>query len=123
MHYQPQLEIRKGGIVRAEALIRWYKINREMVPPDKFIPIAESCGLMRQITAWVLGESLRQCKEWRTAGLFMGRISVNLSPTDLKHPDLASSVINILESGNLDPSVLKLEITEGMMIENVDTVI
>ncbi len=57
------------------------------------------------------------------AGFFMGRINVNLSPTDLKHPDLASSVINILESVKLDPSVLELEITEGMMIENVDTVI
>ena len=57
------------------------------------------------------------------AGFFMGRINVNLSPTDLKHPDLASSVINILELVKLDPSVLELEITEGMMIENVDTVI
>lgn len=123
LHYQPQAEIGKGGIVGAEALIRWRKENGDMVPPDQFIPIAESCGLMRQITGWVLCEAVRQCKEWRTAGLFMGRIGVNLSPMDLKHPDFASSVLKILEFNELEPSVLELEITEGMMIERVDAVI
>lgn len=121
--YQPQAEIRKGVIVGAEALIRWQKPNGDMVPPDKFIPIAESSGLMRQITGWVLEETIRQCKEWRSAGLFMGRFSVNLSPTDLKHPDLAPSVLKILKDNSLDPSLLELEITEGMMIESVDAVL
>ena len=121
--YQPLAEIRKGVIVGAEALIRWKKPNGDMVPPDEFIPIAESCGLMRQITDWVLHESIQQCKEWRSNGRFMGRFSVNLSPTDLKHPDFASSVIEILESANLAPTVLELEITEGMMMESVDAVV
>ena len=78
---------------------------------------------MPQITGWVIETAIRQCKEWRTAGLFTGRIGVNLSPTDLKHPDFARSVIKILESAELDPSALELEITEGMMIENVEAVV
>ena len=104
--YQPQAEIRKSTIIGVEALIRWQKPNGEMIPPVRFIPIAESSGLMRQITGWVLEETVRQCKEWRSAGLFTGRFSVNLSPTDLKHPDLAPSVLKILNAASLDPSLL-----------------
>jgi len=121
--YQPQVEIRKGNIVGAESLIWWQKPNGDMVPPDRFIPIAVTSGLMRRITGWVLEETVRQCKEWRLADLFKGRFSVNLSPTDLKHPDLAPSVLEILNANNLDPSILELEFTEGMMIESVDAVI
>ncbi len=123
IHYQPQADIKKGTIIGAEALIRWKKKNGDMVPPDQFIPIAETCGLMRQITDWVLKEAVQQCREWQKAGQFTGRIGVNLSPTDLKHPDFAPSVLNILKSSGLDPSCLELEITEGMMIEQVDAVI
>ncbi|NQU72339.1 MAG: EAL domain-containing protein, partial [Rhodospirillales bacterium] len=81
------------------------------------------CGLMRRITDWVLKEAVQQCKEWQSAGQFTGRIGVNLSPTDLKHPDFAPSVMHILKSAGMDPSCLELEITEGMMIEQVDAVI
>jgi diguanylate cyclase (GGDEF)-like protein/PAS domain S-box-containing protein len=123
LHYQPQADIETGTIIGVEALIRWKKKNGDMVPPDQFIPIAEACGLMRQITDWVLKEAVQQCKDWQTSGQFTGRIGVNLSPTDLKHPDLAPSVMNVLKSVELDSTYLELEITEGMMIEQVDAVI
>lgn len=122
LHYQPQVEVSTGQIVGVETLIRWRGLDGNLVPPDIFIPIAESCGLMLPITKGVLEEATRQAKEWRDQGIFMGRVAINLSPSDLKNADLFDLVMETLERNELDASSLELEITEGMMMECVDVV-
>ena len=123
LHYQPQVDLTTGRIVGVEALIRWQNSAGQMVPPDKFIPVAEGCGLMRPITDWVLKTAIEQTRDWRSAGIFQGHIAINLSPGDLKDLEFLSTVKEILSRYGLAPSLLELEVTEGMMMENIDAVL
>ena len=123
LNYQPQVDIASGRIVGAEALLRWQHKERGLVSPGAFIPIAEQSGLIEELTDFVLLGACTEARAWREAGLPDIRVSVNLSPTDFRRDDLVALVTRTLERCDLPARCLELEITEGMVMAGVDTVI
>jgi len=115
LHYQPQLDLRSGEILKVEALLRWRHPLLGLIEPLTFLPLAEEAGLMRQLTRWVLTEALGQCATWRAAGRQM-TVSVNVSASDLLDPGLAQVIADLLESSPLPADALVLEITETSII-------
>jgi EAL domain-containing protein (putative c-di-GMP-specific phosphodiesterase class I) len=110
--FQPQYKMELHTIVGVEALIRWKHPERGWIRPDLFIPAAEQAGLIGQIGQWVIKEASRQYMEWKQSGLRL-RVSVNLSPEQLKEEGIADFVDSTLEESGMDPSFLTLELTEG----------
>ena len=121
LHYQPQIDLATRTMVGIEALLRWHHPKHGMVPPDRFIPLAEDSGLILPIGAWVLEQACRQVRAWQCAGLPQFRMSVNLSPVQFRDPDLALVVRGALERSGLAPDHLELEITERTLMEDTET--
>jgi diguanylate cyclase (GGDEF)-like protein len=119
LHYQPQLDLRTGEIVAVEGLLRWAHPRLGIVPPLEFLPLAEEAGLMGAITALVLTDSLAQCAAWRRAGKNLS-VSVNISPANLLDPRFTTLVRDLLESHQVPPEALVLEITETTAITHFD---
>lgn len=117
--YQPVVALDEGTVVELEALIRWHHPERGLVSPGEFIPVAEQTGLIVPIGWWVLREACEQGTRWLTARPNQPlTMSVNLSPLMFRQPDLVNRVRSILAAANFPPQSLRLEITEGVMIEN-----
>ncbi|HVS22264.1 MAG TPA: EAL domain-containing protein [Gammaproteobacteria bacterium] len=116
LHYQPQVDLRTGRIVGAEALLRWKHAERGYVPPSTFIPIAEDSGLILPVGKWVLEEACRQAMEWRRAGLPPLPIAVNVSGVQVRRQELYELVRTTLASTGLEPKYLRIEITETAII-------
>jgi EAL domain-containing protein (putative c-di-GMP-specific phosphodiesterase class I) len=112
LRYQPIVELDTGALNAVEALVRWKDPTGGIIRPGEFIPLAEEIGLIDAIGDWVLEEICRQSAEWLDAGLDLN-ISYNLSPRQLRHPDLAQHVIPFLLERAVDPSKLIMEITES----------
>ena len=123
LHYQPQIDLRSGVMIGAEALIRWHHPEYGMIPPARFITIAEDSGLIVPIGEWVLREACRQAAIWRDAGLSDFVVAVNLSAVQFKRGDLEQSVINALEESGIDPSLVELELTESILINNTESIL
>jgi EAL domain-containing protein (putative c-di-GMP-specific phosphodiesterase class I) len=119
LHYQPQLCLRTGEIVALEALLRWPHPRLGLVPPLKFLPLAEEAGLMRPLTAWVLREALAQCAAWRAEGHDVA-ISVNISTSNLVETGFTDVVRSLLEGFGLPPEALVLEMTETSIISDFE---
>ena len=117
LHYQPQVDIRTGEIVGAEALLRWRRPNG-LVSPAEFLPLAEENGLIVPINEWVLHEACTQAVAWERIGLPPIRIAVNLSPVQFAKQDVARHVVEVLEATGLEPTRLELELTENIVIQN-----
>jgi diguanylate cyclase (GGDEF)-like protein len=117
--YQPQMAFREGEIVGAEALLRWRHPERGVVPPVQFIPVLEEMGLISVVGQWVLQESCRQAAEWAQAGLSL-RIGVNLSPRQFLDSKLFSLVHGIALQAGVSPSLIELEITESLAMQDMD---
>ena len=115
LHYQPLLNLRTGEIRAVEALIRWPHVTLGLVPPLKFLPLAEDAGLMQELTKWVLSESLAQCAKWRDSGRTM-TMSVNITTTNLLEEGFTELVSSLLRQYNLPGSSLVIEITESSII-------
>ena len=113
LYYQPQIDAADGTLAGVEALLRWQHPERGLVPPDAFIPLAEECGLIGELGAWVLAEAIRQASEWRARGIGIPRVAVNLSPKQFSDPGLATRIETLLAEHALAPSGLELEITES----------
>ncbi len=120
LYYQPQVNVLTGAITQMEALVRWRHPERGLVPPSKFIPLAEENGLIVPLGDWVLRTACRQSRIWQEAGLPPVRIAVNLSGHQLKQPQLVDRVQQILQESDLDPRLLELEITETTLMKNVE---
>lgn len=118
MVYQPQLSFDSGKIVGFEALMRWKHPQFGNIPPDEFIPIAESNGQIIPIGEWGLRTAVSQLKTWHDRGYTDITVSVNLSAVQFRHPRLPELVMNILEEANVKPEYLQLELTEGVAMEN-----
>ena len=118
VHFQPQLDLTDGRIVGAEALLRWNLPEAGMIPPVKFIPLAEETGLIVPIGRLVLMRACVAAKKWQGSGLRDFRVAVNLSPRQFNQSELVIDIINILEDSGLPPEHLELEITESMVLAN-----
>ncbi len=116
LHYQPQIRTSDGALHGVEALARWRDPVLGEVPPAKFIPLAEECGLIEQIGLWTIREACRQMAQWRDAGLDIPSVSVNLSPINFQHAGLASVVAEVLTAYRLPPEMLMLEVTENVFL-------
>ena len=123
LHYQPQIDLVSGRVVGAEALIRCQHPELGMVPPQRFIPIAEESRMIVPIGEWVLGEACRQAAQWRRQGLPPLLMAVNLSAVQFKRGDLEQTVINALERSGHEPGQLELELTESILIGNTASVL
>ncbi|RBJ66592.1 diguanylate cyclase, partial [Pseudomonas sp. MWU12-2534b] len=116
--YQPKVALDSGELVGAEALLRWRHPELGLVPPDRFIPIAEESALIAQIGAWVLETACADARRWRDAGLAPGRLAVNVSGRQLKHGDFVAELEQTLARHGLDSGALELEITESVVMED-----
>ncbi|HRE55670.1 MAG TPA: EAL domain-containing protein, partial [Candidatus Competibacter sp.] len=121
LYYQPQFAMDSGLIVGAEALLRWQHPEWGLVVPGRFIPVAEDSGLIVPIGEWVLREACRQARAWRDAGLRSITVAVNLSAMQFKRSDLLATVTHALQESGLAPDFLELELTESILIQDVDS--
>jgi len=118
--YQPQVNSKTGRVEAVEALIRWNHPKRGVIPPNQFIPVAEDTGLIIPIGEWVLRTACEQNKQWQDKGYKPVRVSVNISPIQLRRWDFVNLLERILEEVQLDPSYLELEITENSLMESME---
>jgi diguanylate cyclase (GGDEF)-like protein/PAS domain S-box-containing protein len=117
--YQPQMNLRTGAVVGAEALIRWRHPDRGLVEPAQFVPIAEDCGLIRPIGRWVVHEACRQAQAWQDDGLRPIPVSVNISALEFRYQGFLKNVRDILKETGLDPRYLQIEVTESVLMADV----
>lgn len=120
VYYQPQIDLRTGGIVGAEALVRWHHPQRGLLPPSEFLPVAMDTGLIRMIDEWVLWTACRQSQAWQARGLMPVRVAVNISHSLFHGNVLLSVVEEVLGRTGLPPACLDLELTESIAMRNVD---
>ena len=118
--YQPKIELATGRTSGFEALLRWRDAQLGVIPPAKFVPLAEELGLINGISRWVLNEVCRQSRRWAQAGVARLPISVNLSGQDFLRSDFPDFVTGVLLDHGMAPENLELEITEGEVIEDLD---
>jgi diguanylate cyclase (GGDEF)-like protein/PAS domain S-box-containing protein len=121
--YQPMIDLKTGAITGAEALLRWNHPTRGSIPPAQFIPIAEDCGLILPIGAWVLREACTQARAWVVAGLPMTTISVNVSAMEFRDDDFLGRIFAVLSQTQLDPRHLELELTESVLIKRSEAAV
>lgn len=120
LHYQPTVELDSGRIVGAEALLRWHHPSRGLVPPGRFVGLAEETGLIVPIGGWILETACAQAVAWAAAG-GPASVAVNVSPRQLHRSDLVATVRNALAASGLLPDRLVLELTESSLLEDVDS--
>ena len=120
LHYQPVVDLTSGNIVGVEALIRWQHPVRGLIPPADFISVTEETGLIQRLGEWVLRTACEQCQACRAAGVPPFRVAVNVSPRQFQQPDFPDRVAAILTQTGFDPALLDLEITESLLMQNVE---
>lgn len=122
LHYQPQVNIASGEITGVEALVRWMHPEKGLIPPGKFISIAEDCGLIVPLGEWVLRTACRQSKEWQDAGLPLIIMAVNLSARQFREPRLVAVVAEAIADAELAQfaSILELEVTESLLMKDME---
>ncbi len=120
LHYQPIVRLEDGAVAAFEALLRWPRPERGMVPPAEFIPVAEECGLIQPLSYWVLGQACRQLREWKQTAADAVALHVNLSGKLFGDPGLLDRVRAALAEARVEGDRLVLEITESAVMENLD---
>jgi EAL domain-containing protein (putative c-di-GMP-specific phosphodiesterase class I) len=123
LHYQPKVDMRSGLIVGVEALIRWNQPGHGLIAPASFVPLLEESGLILEVGAWVLRQSVADYRDWLQKGLSAPRIAVNVSPLQLRHTDFITVLEQVVGSGRDRRAPLDIEITEGVVMEKTDKVI
>ena len=121
LHYQPQIDLRSGRIVGVEALVRWNCREMGQLSPSEFIPVAEESGIIVELGRWVLQSACRQAASWCKAGLLdsLEHVAVNLSACQARDPGLMDDIRAILHETQLPHGLLELEITEGVLMDNI----
>lgn len=123
LNYQPKVNLRSGKITGAEALIRWRNANNEVIPPGRFIAVAERTNLIIEIGNWVMREACIQAKKWALSGFKDIRISINLSPKQFVKHDFIETVKKIIFESGVNPRNLVFEVTENILMENIENII
>jgi diguanylate cyclase (GGDEF)-like protein/PAS domain S-box-containing protein len=123
VHYQPIVRLSDGAAVAFEALVRWPRPERGMVPPSEFIPVAEEAGLIQPLSYWVLGQVCQRLREWKAGGTAGLAIHVNLSGRLFSDPGLVDRVRAALAEGRIEGKRLVLEITESVIMGDLDATI
>jgi len=121
LYYQPRVDCRSGRLLGAEALVRWQHPRFGLVLPGRFITVAEESGLIIPVGAWIIDEACRQQAEWRDRGLGDIPVSVNLSAAQLRDPSLLAKLGATLQARQTSPHKIELELTESLLMENVDS--
>jgi diguanylate cyclase (GGDEF)-like protein len=120
LYYQPQVELTTHKIIGAEALLRWQPLDLGIVSPMKFIPVLEDTGDITRVGEWVLRTACCQGKAWQESGLGPLKVAVNLSTRQFSQRNLVDTVAGILEETGLDPYYLELEVTESLLMEDIE---
>ncbi len=120
LHYQPKWSVPDGRLTGLEALIRWQHPERGLLMPVDFVPLAERVGLIEGVGSWVLETACDQLAFWRAEGHDEVRVAANLAAGQFRDPDLAEKIAKLLASRRLDPSSLELEVTETMVLRDLD---
>jgi len=120
LHYQPKYRLADESMTGVEALVRWRHPERGLVPPDRFIALAEDTGLIVQLGDWVLCEAARQARRLLDLGLAPGRFAVNLSPEQLRRQDVVATVREALTGAGVSPEMLELELTESVLVRDAE---
>ena len=123
MHYQPQIDLSSDRLIGAEALIRWRHPEKGLISPDNFIPLAEDIGLIIPIGEWIIKTVCQQLKSWQDLGLPLVKVAINLSAHQFAQKDLVSIITREIEKQGIAANSLQVEITESMMIQDIDRVI
>jgi EAL domain-containing protein (putative c-di-GMP-specific phosphodiesterase class I) len=118
--FQPQLDLGGQCIFAVEALLRWRHPTRGWVPPAEFVAVAERCGLIDRLGRWVLWHACEAAAAWRRRGADL-RMAVNLSPAQLSYPEIVDEVLEALRNSRLPPQALVLEVTESVMMQDLET--
>jgi diguanylate cyclase (GGDEF)-like protein/PAS domain S-box-containing protein len=121
LHYQPKVNLETGVITGAEALVRWVRPDRGLVPPVQFVPIAEDSGLILPIGQWILREACRQARAWLDAGLGPMPVAVNISTVEFRSRHFLEGIRAILLETGLEPSLLELELTESVLMQHPES--
>jgi diguanylate cyclase (GGDEF)-like protein/PAS domain S-box-containing protein len=121
VYYQPQIDLRSGRIIGAEALVRWQHPQRGLLPPAEFLQAASDTGMIRAIDEWMLRTACRQNRTWQQRGLAVPRVSINVSHSLFHGTTLLKAVEDTLAETGLTPDRLELELTESIAMRNVDT--
>ncbi len=121
LRYQPKVNLKTGVITGAEALLRWTHPTRGLVPPAEFIPVAEDCGLILPIGAWVLREACEQTRAWVDAGLPPTTMAVNVSALQFRDENFLGNLFAILNKTGLDAGFLELELTESLLMKHAES--
>jgi diguanylate cyclase (GGDEF)-like protein len=122
LHYQAQCALSDRRLTGFEALLRWRSADG-LIPPDRFIPLAEASGLIVPIGKWVLQQACQQARAWQQAGFSAPTVAVNISPRQFQHPEFMNMVRQTLDSSGVNPDQIELEITEGAVMEEVESAI
>lgn len=120
LYYQPQINAATGEIIGFECLIRWQDPETELIPPGRFIPIAEESGLIIPITSWVLMNACAQANAWRLKGYKDVRFSVNISMRQFKEKEFAATLADILKKTGLPAGCLEIELTESIIMTDIE---
>ena len=123
LFYQPRVDCRNGSLLGVEALVRWQHPEQGLILPGRFIDVAEESSLIVPIGAWILDEACRQQAAWRDQGIGDIPVSVNLSAVQLRDPDLLGTLSTALQTWRINPQKIELELTESLLMEQVDSTI
>lgn len=120
LHFQPKFELRSRRVAGGEALLRWQRPGRGLVPPAEFVPLLEDTGLIHPVGAWVMRTACRHIEGWRRARLMAGSIAINVSARQFQHESVLFDLAAALEDSGAPPGLLELEITEGVLASQHD---
>jgi diguanylate cyclase (GGDEF)-like protein len=120
LHYQPKVDIRTREVAGLEALMRWDDPEQGLVPPGKFAPLMEETGIILPAGRWALGRAVADTQIWKARGRVVPRVAVNVSPIQLRQKDFVDSVLEVLKGFGPDAPLLDLEITESVLVEDID---
>ena len=118
LHYQPKVAAADGTVTGLEALLRWHHPLRGMIGPGLFLPLAEETGLIEPLGAWVLADACAQISRWRAGGIVPPRVAINLSPSQLRNGGIANRLGDLIQSADIPPGLLELELTEHVLLDD-----